>query len=301
MAAPPPCCQGTKELLVDFDETKRTKITRGKKRGTHERQKILDILAAAKVCTVSYLHNGEELRVVPQLFGVHEGWLYLHGSVSSTMFKNHRQDKQAEGQSTDAEAGAVVKTKMAISATLIDGLVLARAHMHNSVNYRSVVIFADTVHVITDKEEKDKGLRIITEHVLKGRWDDPDARNPNKAERDSTAVVKIKLSECSAKIRTGGPNDDKDDMKNACWAGDVPLYRVYGCPNADKTTKGRRISVPRYLRSAIEDSRGASGMAVKPSDEGVLTKLGNVGGGRQQLVSFLMGAVLAACVALILA
>jgi len=91
---------------------------------------------------------------------------------------------------------------MAISATLIDGLVLARAHMHNSVNYRSVVIFADTVHVITDKEEKDKGLRIITEHVLKGRWDDPDARNPNKAERDSTAVVKIKLSECSAKIRT---------------------------------------------------------------------------------------------------
>mmetsp|Transcript_28144 Transcript_28144/g.47708 ORF Transcript_28144/g.47708 Transcript_28144/m.47708 type:complete len:191 (+) Transcript_28144:586-1158(+) len=190
---------------------------------------------------------------------------------------------------------------MAISATLIDGLVLARAHMHNSVNYRSVVIFADTVHVITDKEEKDKGLRIITEHVLKGRWDDPDARNPNKAERDSTAVVKIKLSECSAKIRTGGPNDDKDDMKNACWAGDVPLYRVYGCPNADKTTKGRRISVPRYLRSAIEDSRGASGMAVKPSDEGVLTKLGNVGGGRQQLVSFLMGAVLAACVALILA
>mmetsp|Transcript_28141 Transcript_28141/g.47700 ORF Transcript_28141/g.47700 Transcript_28141/m.47700 type:complete len:107 (+) Transcript_28141:586-906(+) len=78
---------------------------------------------------------------------------------------------------------------MAISATLIDGLVLARAHMHNSVNYRSVVIFADTVHVITDKEEKDKGLRIITEHVLKGRWDDPDARNPNKAERDSTVLI----------------------------------------------------------------------------------------------------------------
>jgi len=52
-----------------------------------------------------------------------------------------------------------------------------------------VVIFADTVHVITDKEEKDKGLRIITEHVLKGRWDDPDARNPNKAERDSTVLI----------------------------------------------------------------------------------------------------------------
>src|SRR5260370_3453080 len=101
-----------------------------------------------------------------------------------------------------------------------DGLVLARSAFHHSVNYRSVVILG-TARLVTDSTEKMEALRVFTEHVMKGRWDD--VRQPTEQELKATTVLALPLEEVSAKVRTGGPIDDEGDYGLPVWAGGLPL------------------------------------------------------------------------------
>jgi len=134
-------------------------------------------------------------------------------------------------------------SEVCINITIVDGIVLARSAFHHSINYRSVVIFGRPEE-IKDPEEKKDALRIITGHIIPGRWDD--ARKPNKKELDITSVFSLKLDEVSAKIRTGGPSDEKDDMDLNIWAGVLPLAVIAGTPSAEASVK-RNIPVPGYL------------------------------------------------------
>ena len=193
----------TSELTI----TERTTLRRLPKRGVYEREAIYAILDEGFVCHVGFVADGQPF-VIPTAYGREGDTLFVHGAKASRMLKALRD-------------GAEV----CVTVTLVDGLVLARSAFHHSMNYRSVVVFGRARIVETDEGKMD-ALRAFTEHVIPGRWQE--VRLPNKQELDATLVLALSLSEASAKVRTGPPLDDEEDMEFPVWAGVVPLRYVAG-------------------------------------------------------------------------
>jgi len=132
-----------------------------------------------------------------------------------------------------------------ITVTLLDGLVLARSVFNHSMNYRSVVILGKAT-LVDDPEEKLAALRILSEHILPGRWDD--SRQPNERELKATSVLRVPIEEFSAKVRVGPPIDDEEDYSFPNWAGVLPLEMKAGAPiNDARLDPGREV--PPYLTS----------------------------------------------------
>jgi uncharacterized protein len=126
--------------------------------------------------------------------------------------------------------------------------VLARSAFHHSINYRSVVVFG-RAEVVADASEKQKALRAFTEHLIRGRWDE--VREPNERELAATLVLRLPLAEASAKVRTGPPIDDEEDLSLPVWAGVLPLRTVAGEPLSDpQLGAGAAVSraVVEYVR-----------------------------------------------------
>jgi nitroimidazol reductase NimA-like FMN-containing flavoprotein (pyridoxamine 5'-phosphate oxidase superfamily) len=119
-----------------------------------------------------------------------------------------------------------------VTITLLDGLVLARSAFHHSMNYRSVVLLG-AARKVDDDDEKRRAFDCIVEHVLTGR--SQAARPANDAELRKTLVLALPIGEGSAKVRTGGPIDDDDDLDLPVWAGVVPLRLTPGEPQQDPT------------------------------------------------------------------
>ena len=119
---------------------------------------------------------------------------------------------------------------MCLTASIVDGLVLARSAFHHSMNYRSVVVTGLATAVTGD--EKLAGLRAISEHLLPGRWDE--SRVPNDSELRQTSVLRLPIEDASAKQRMGGPLDDDDDMALPVWAGVLPSRSAWGDPVPDE-------------------------------------------------------------------
>ena len=137
---------------------------------------------------------------------------------------------------------------LCVSVTHLDGLVLARSAFHHSVNYRSVIAYG-TAEEVTDDAEKTRILALITEQMLTGRWDE--VRQPNQKELDITGVLAIKIESAAAKVRGGGPLDEKEDYELDIWAGVLPVVTRYRKPISDEVlTEG--ISVSRSAQLAWE-------------------------------------------------
>jgi hypothetical protein len=138
-----------------------------------------------------------------------------------------------------------------LTVTLVDGLVLARSAFHHSANYRSVVVLG-TARLVSDPAEKMEALRLFTEHIMKGRWEQ--IRWPTEQELKGTTVLALPIEEVSAKVRTGGPIDDEADYELPIWAGVLPLPIVPAAPIADARLKAG-IAVPenvaRYSRVKV--------------------------------------------------
>jgi uncharacterized protein len=197
-------------------------------RGSHDEQTIWRILDSAFLAHVGFAVDGQPF-VIPTLFGRHENTLYLHGSAASRMLK-HLQ--------TGAPA--------CITVTLVDGLVLARSAFHHSMNYRSVVAFG-IAKLVADEKRKAEALRIISEHLIRGRWNE--VRTPTPRELSVTSVIEFAIEEASAKVRTGPPLDDAEDYQLPIWAGVLPLSLTPGDPIPDaKLTTTREVpaSVAEY-------------------------------------------------------
>lgn len=115
----------------------------------------------------------------------------------------------------------------------MDGLVLALAPFHNSCNYRSAVAYGYAT-LLVDEEERLYAMQRITDNLIPGRWDK--SRNPpTAAELNSTSILKVKIASASAKVRTGGPHDDRADLKDEAlrcgvWTGVVPVWLQWGEP-----------------------------------------------------------------------
>lgn len=190
----------------------RTEFHRLPKRGSHDPATIHAILDAGFLAHVGFVVEGQPF-VIPTLFGREGDSLYLHGSAASRMLH------QLEG-------GAPA----CVNVTLVDGLVLARSAFHHSMNYRSVMAFG-TARIIEDPERKTHALRVISEHVIAGRWEA--VRAPYEKELKATAVLEFTIEEASAKVRTGGPLDDEEDYALPVWAGVLPMRLTAGAPVPD--------------------------------------------------------------------
>jgi len=210
--------------------TERTELRRMPARGSHDREAIYKILDAAYLAHVGFNVN-QQPYVIPTLFGREGDKLYLHGSAVSRMLR-------------ELETGVPA----CITVTLIDGLVLARSAFHHSMNYRSVVAFG-SARRIDDAEQKRNALRVMSEHLIAGRWDQ--VRGPNQKELQATTVLEFLIEEASAKVRSGPPQDDEADYALPVWAGVLPVKLVAGTPEPDPrlATNGE---APEYITSYRE-------------------------------------------------
>ena len=213
--------------MSQFTPTDRTQVKRLPKRGNYDRETVYNILDTAFVCHVGFSVDGQPF-VIPTNYGRSGDTLYLHGSAASRMLKTL--------------SGGV---PVCVTVTHVDGLVLARSAFHHSVNYRSVVILGKT-QLVEDPAEKMEALRIFTEHVMKGRWND--VRIPTEQELKATTVLSLPLEEVSAKVRTGGPIDDEPDYALPVWAGVLPLETVAKTPLPDAQRKNDP-PIPEYLKN----------------------------------------------------
>jgi len=213
--------------MSDFTPTERTQVKRLPKRGKYDRETVYSILDAGFVCHVGFSVDGQPF-VIPTNYGRSGDTIYLHGSAASRMLRT-----LSDG------------VPVSVTVTLVDGLVLARSAFHHSVNYRSVVILG-TARLVEDPAEKMEALRLFTEHVMKGRWDD--VRQPTEQELKATTVLALPMEEVSAKLRTGGPVDDEADYVLPVWAGVLPLETVAKEPIADPNRKSDR-PIPEYLKN----------------------------------------------------
>lgn len=198
--------------MDSFTPTERTTLRRLPKRGAFDRRTVYDILDEAFICHVGFVVDGQPY-VIPTGFGRIGDTLYFHGSAASRMLRS-------------LEAGIPV----CVTVTLLDGLVLARSAFHHSMNYRSVVVLGTAV-AVEDPEEKVEALKAISENIIEGRWSE--VREPNDGELKATLVLKVPLVEVSAKIRSGPPIDDEEDLSLPIWAGELPLRMAAGKPVAD--------------------------------------------------------------------
>jgi len=211
--------------MAPFVPTERTQVRRLPKRGAYDRETVFKILDEAFVCHVGFVVDGQPY-VIPTNFGRVGETLYLHGSAASRMLRTLSQG-----------------IPVCVTATLIDGLVLARSAFHHSVNYRSVVALG-TARLVDDPAEKREALRLFTEHIMKGRWDQ--IRRPTEQEMKGTTVLALPLKEVSAKVRTGGPVDDEEDYALPIWAGVLPLPVTPATPIPDARLKAG-IAVPENV------------------------------------------------------
>jgi hypothetical protein len=208
-------------------KSKRSEVRRLPSRGHYDRETIFGILDSNFLCHVSFVVDGRPF-VIPTAYGRDGDHIYLHGSAKSMML-NHL--------ATGAEA--------AIAVTQIDGIVLARSLFHSSMNYHSVIIYGRGEEII-DENDKMDGLRIVSERIWPGRWEE--ARLPDTGELKATMVIRLQITDGAAKIRTGGAKDDAKDYKLDFWAGVVPVQMRYLNPIADDQLSNDIITPPNVMR-----------------------------------------------------
>lgn len=211
-----------------MNNSNRTKVKRAPKRGHYDQETIYNILDASQICHVGFTHHNRPV-VIPTIFGRSGDKLFIHGATVSRLI-------------VELEKGIDIS----LSVAHVDGLVLARSAFHHSMNYRSVVLFGKAK--LVENHEKNTALKIISDHLIPGRWEE--VRVPNEKELKATKVLEIIIDEASAKIRTGGPIDEKEDYELDIWAGEIP-FKVQSLPavNDEKLKPGIKVppSVKEYL------------------------------------------------------
>jgi nitroimidazol reductase NimA-like FMN-containing flavoprotein (pyridoxamine 5'-phosphate oxidase superfamily) len=205
--------------------TKRSELHRIPVRGSHDWDTIARILDVGFLAHVGFCVSGQPF-VIPTLYGREGGKLYLHGSAASRMLG-------------ELEVGIPA----CVTVTLVDGLVLSRSAFDHSMNYRSVVAFGKATKIV-DPVEKVMSLRVISEHLISGRW--VEVRGPSESELKATSVLEFLIDEASAKVRSGPPLDDENDYGSPVWAGVLPLEMRSRPPIPDNKLIGG-VAVPDYV------------------------------------------------------
>jgi len=214
-----------------MEPTKKTKVKRIPNRGFYDKETVFKILDADFVCQLGFIYEDYPV-VIPTIYGRKDANLYMHGAAVSRMLVSI-----AKG------------IPVSLNVTQTKALVLARSAFHHSLNYESVTIFGQA-ELVTDADEKLAALETITNQIIKGRWNE--VRPPNTKELNVTSVLKVKITEASAKIRSGDPSDDKKDYDLPIWAGLIPINKVYSDPIADDLLKSG-VEIPQSIKNILKN------------------------------------------------
>lgn len=205
---------------MSLSSTPRTTLGRKPYRGSDDRADLYAVLDAGLICHLGIV-VGDYPRILPTAYGRDGDTLYVHGSSGSSTL-------------TAADGGQVC-----VTVTHLDGMVCARSVNNHSMNYRSAVIYGQA-RVLTDDSERLHALRVITEHLIPGRWDG--AREPSRKELAATKVLAVPLTEASVKTRSGPPIDEESDLSLDYWAGVVPVRTVFESP-----VSNAEVPVPEHI------------------------------------------------------
>ena len=208
-----------------LSSTPRTTLRRHRERGQADRAALYEVLDAGLICHFGVVAGGDPV-VLPTAYGRDGDTLYLHGSSANGAFW------AAAGQ------------RVCVTVTHMDGLVAARSVFSHSVNYRSAVIFG-TATLVKDEDERWQALRLITDHLIPGRW--AAARQPTAKEMAATSVLSLPLTEASVKVRDGMPGDEPEDYELDVWAGVLPIAVTFGEPVPDPQLRPE-IPLPAHIR-----------------------------------------------------
>jgi len=201
-----------------------TTLKRKPERGDHRRRTVDAIIDEALVAHVGFVVDDQPF-VIPMTYGRDGDRLFLHGSVANRMLRA-------------LDEGVPV----CVTFTLLDALVVSRSHFHHSMNYRSVVLVG-VARRVRDPETCARALECVVDHVVPRR--STEARPPTDAEIRQTVVLEVPIEQASAKVRTGGPVEEPDDLALDVWGGVVPVTTTFGAPEPDG--QGIDVSVPASL------------------------------------------------------
>ena len=208
-----------------LSSTPRTRLRRHHERGMSDRDALYEVLDAGLICHLGVVAGGAPV-VLPTAYGRDGDTLYLHGSSANGAF------------------GAAAGQQVCVTVTHMDGIVCARSVFSHSMNYRSAVVFG-TATLVRDEDERWQALRLITDHLIPGRW--AAARQPTRKEMAATAVLSLPLTEASVKVRTGMPADEPEDYDLDVWAGVLPMALTFGQPQPDPAMRPE-IPLPAHIR-----------------------------------------------------
>lgn len=211
--------------MAAYTVTPRNRVLRLAKRALYDEDEVYGIIDAAMICHVGYEIDGQPY-AMPTLVARDGHTLLLHGHAKSR---------------TILHAGA--GHPVCITVTHTDGIVLARSAFNHSINYRSAMVYG-TGRLVTDREEKLDALIRFTEKLLPGRWDD--VRPMTEQEFIGTGVVAVEIESASAKVRTGMPGDEPEDIGLPYWGGIIPVRQVLDDPIPDSHVPDY-MPVPGYL------------------------------------------------------
>ncbi len=210
----------------DFQQTQANRVRQAAKRAVYDRETVFQVLDASLIGNVGF-NTPDGPCIIPMFFARRGDELLFHGSTKSRLM-------------TMLCSGDCV----CVSATLLDGLVMAKSLLHHSMNYRSVSIFGSGSEVKCESERME-ALKIFTDKTMVGRWDD--ARQPSPKEMKATRIAAVKIESASAKVRTGPPDDDPEDLSLPVWTGVVPLRQVAGEP-IDRPDEEADLGIPEYVK-----------------------------------------------------
>jgi nitroimidazol reductase NimA-like FMN-containing flavoprotein (pyridoxamine 5'-phosphate oxidase superfamily) len=214
----------TENHLPAPGSSERTRVRRFPEKSVDERAVLHAVLDAGLVAQVAVVDDDGQPYVVPVAYARDGERVLFHGSTGSRLFRS-------------LAAGA----RTCLTVTLLDGLVLARSSFESSMNYRSAMVLGACT--VLEGEEKERALRVISDHLLPDRWDD--IRPPSRKELAATLVLALPLDEASGKISAGPPEDAEEDLDRPVWAGVVPIVEAFGAPEPDEA--GAAYPTPAYL------------------------------------------------------
>jgi nitroimidazol reductase NimA-like FMN-containing flavoprotein (pyridoxamine 5'-phosphate oxidase superfamily) len=224
---------GNEGAMATYAIDSRNKVLRLAKRGHYDEATVFDIVDSALICHVAYEIDGQPY-AMPTLVARDGHTLLLHGQAKSRTLQH-------------AGAG----NSVCVTVTHVDGIVLARSVFNHSINYRCAMLYGHG-RLITDPAEKLDVLYRFTEKLIPGRWDD--VRPSTEQELQATAAVAVEIESASAKVRTGMPSDEPDDLGLPTWAGVVPVRQVMAEPLAEEHTPPD-LPIPGYLQDLVARNR----------------------------------------------
>lgn len=204
----------------------RSTVKRLAERGRYDRDTIHAILDEGYICHVGFAADDYPV-VVPMLYARDGDSVLIHGSPASRTLRTAKGDG----------------TQISMTVTLVDGFVIARSGLHHSLNYRSVMVFGKAVE-ITGDGERSRALDHIVDTLVPGQA--AAVRPMTRNEMKGTTVLRLPISEASAKVRTGGPVDEPEDYELPIWAGVLPVKTTYGPPIPDPNLR-HSLPIPDHL------------------------------------------------------